>query len=447
MSYGSPVMNVRIACVIAAGAALLAWPALVNGYPLVFSDTGSFLEQLLRPFMIWDKPWVYGPVITMLSLTLTLWLPAIAQCLLVSWILWCVQRVLRPPSPAWHLGVCLVLAIGSAAPWFASMLMPDIFAPLTVLAMFLLACEQTARRRWVAATLATFAIASHLANLPIAAADCLVILCLCPSAAVRTGLPLLAALALLMATNVVGHGQLGVSPYGSVFMLARLAADGPATRYLAQNCPAAGYQMCAWVGRMPSDADDFLWNPTGPVWTFPGGPIALAPEASRIVTATLLHAPLAVAGAAIRNTRRQLADFRFDRVVSSNGLDQTVGTQLDRHYPTTDQRWFATSAQRSGQLVRLAEPLQAPQAVLLMIGAVASLGIALRVRFRERPWLVFVSLIFIGLLSNAFATGALAGPHGRYQARIAWLLLLPPMFRLAQQAATPAETSFRRAAI
>jgi hypothetical protein len=36
-------------------------------------------------------------------------------------------------------------------------------------------------------------------------------------------------------------------------------------------------------------------------------------------------------------------------------------------------------------------------------------------------------MIAAGLLSNAFATGVLSGPHDRYQARIAWLVLLPPM--------------------
>ena len=34
-------------------------------------------------------------------------------------------------------------------------------------------------------------------------------------------------------------------------------------------------------------------------------------------------------------------------------------------------------------------------------------------------------MVLAALLANAFATGALSGPHDRYQARIAWLVLLP----------------------
>ena len=35
-------------------------------------------------------------------------------------------------------------------------------------------------------------------------------------------------------------------------------------------------------------------------------------------------------------------------------------------------------------------------------------------------------MVLAGLAANAFATGALSGPHDRYQARIAWLVVLPP---------------------
>ena len=121
--------TLRQTCTIAAGGILLIWPALANGYSLLFSDTGTFLAQLLTPLMSWDKPWIYGPVLVVLSLKLTLWLPALVQGLCVSSVLWLVQLVVCPPSAAWHLGLCLLLAIGSAAPWFASLLMPDFLAP------------------------------------------------------------------------------------------------------------------------------------------------------------------------------------------------------------------------------------------------------------------------------------------------------------------------------
>jgi hypothetical protein len=55
------------------GAALLLWPALLNGYPIVFSDTGAFLAQTVVPLMIWDKPWIYGPFAWVFHQHVTLW--------------------------------------------------------------------------------------------------------------------------------------------------------------------------------------------------------------------------------------------------------------------------------------------------------------------------------------------------------------------------------------
>ena len=82
---------------LAAGALSLVWPAFLNRYPLVFSDTGGLLAMALEPGMGWDKPWVYGPFLLALHGRTTLWVPALAQGLLLSHLLWLVQKVLSPP--------------------------------------------------------------------------------------------------------------------------------------------------------------------------------------------------------------------------------------------------------------------------------------------------------------------------------------------------------------
>lgn len=405
----------------------------------MFSDTGTFLAQLLIPFMNWDKPWIYGPVLVLMSLKLTLWLPAVAQGACVSWVLWRVQGAFRPPSPRAHLGLCLLLAAGSAAPWFAAMLMPDILAPLTVLTLFLLAFDARPPR-WPMFLLATFAIAAHLTHLVIGAACVAAVLVLRPRAAPFAAAPLAAALALLLATNFVGHGRIGISPHGAVFGLARLAADGPADAYLARVCPDPGLLMCAWVGRMPSDADEFLWDPNGPVWTYPGGPIALAPEASHIIVGTILAQPWAVARTVVANGWTQLSTIRFETELGGQWLDDTVGLRLAAYFQPSEQARYLASLQRTGMLRTIAAEWQDALVVLLVSGTATSLGLMLWARRRDPLLFAFAALIATGVLANALAAGALSGPHGRYQARIAWLVLLPPALAIlrARERAHPA---------
>ena len=419
------------------GGALLLWPALVNRYPIVFSDTAALEAMGLEPSMGWDKPWVYGPLTLLFHAGVSLWGVALVQALVVSTLLWAVGRAvgLRGGawSGAWHGALCALLAVGSAAPWFASFIMPDIFAPVTVLCLFLLAAGPSAgssrRARAAAGLLAAIAIASHLTHLVIASGCLATILLLRPRRFLVCAAPLAAALLWLLACNLVGNGVAAVSPYGSVFALSRLQADGPATDYLRSVCPQAKLRLCHWLDRLPMDSDVFLWDPDGPMWDGAFGPTLLAPEAAAVVRATLAFAPWQVAKAAALNTWRQLGRNRVGDTLGPEYLSATVGLLLRTFFPLAEQARFAHSRQAAGTLEVVAAPLAGLRAGLLLLGAAGSLAAALA--WRRSPALLLPLLILAGILANAFATGALSGPHDRYGARIAWLVLLPPVYALA----------------
>ncbi|WP_376093543.1 hypothetical protein ACE7GA_25710 [Roseomonas sp. CCTCC AB2023176] len=128
---------------IVLGAVLLIWPAFVNGYPLVFSDTGAFLHQTLGPLMIWDKPWIYGPFMHLFHWRLSLWPVVVAQGMMVSALLWLAVRVVcgRERAGVFLLAAGVVAGL-TAAPFSAALLMPDVFTPCVVVAAFLLACAR-----------------------------------------------------------------------------------------------------------------------------------------------------------------------------------------------------------------------------------------------------------------------------------------------------------------
>jgi hypothetical protein len=140
---------IRAVVAVLGGAALLIWTALFNGYPLLFSDSGGFLHQTLGPLMLWDKPYIYGPFLHAFHLRISLWGPVIAQGLILSHLLWLMQRaVCARATPLWHIGLCAFAALATAAPFSAALLMPDIFAPIVVLGLFLLGFGGAALSRW-----------------------------------------------------------------------------------------------------------------------------------------------------------------------------------------------------------------------------------------------------------------------------------------------------------
>ena len=428
----------RLAALLGGGL-LLVWPAFLNGYPLVFSDTGAFLHQTAPspggPLVIWDKPHVYGPLLHAFHWRLSLWGPLLAQGLMLSWLLWLLQRSLRGRAAAGlHLGVCAGTAALTTAPFTAALLMPDVFAPAVLLALLLLAFARETLSRAEAVGLgglAAVGIAAHLSHLPLAAAIIALALLLTRrlAPALRAAAPLAGAVLILLATNLWGHGRAVLSPHGATFALARLQADGPAAAVLRARCPEAGWYLCAFVDRLPMDSDAFLWAPDSPVNRAPDGTprflggALLSGEAGEIVAATLRTHPVEVAQAMLRNMLVQIVTATAGDTLVADHLAAAVRPRIAEGFPARELAAYDAALQPRGALAAAAAPFLWPHGPVLVIGAVLALLAWWRAaRMRDLRRLGLVVGVLVGVMANAFATGALSKPHLRYEARILWLM-------------------------
>lgn len=422
--------NAQILLAILSGALILMWPAFLNHYPILYSDTNAFLIQGAEGRMIWDKPFGYGPFLVLASLKYSLWIACLIQALIVSYVLWLTQQALLPASRLRFVACCLVLAALSAAPWFTSLLMPDIFAPVTVLCLFLLAFDKKLSRFSQSALvlIATLAIVSHLTHLVIAA-GCLIVIALIRFKCLKlAALPLLLAMGFLAMSNLLAYKQLAISPYGSVFMLARLATDGSAEKTLRLNCPEKNWHLCKWVGRLPDDSDGFMWNGDGPVWSHPEGATGLAPEASEIIKQTIRSEPLAVLQASLLNTWRQLVMLGLGDTLRPDWLDVSVVGGLTEFFPAREVAQYRASRQAAEQLAGDGTSLNPIHLIALIAGLTLTVYLMIKSwRSNDRNIAYLALMILTCIVLNAMATGALSKPHYRYQTRIVWLLLLVPL--------------------
>jgi hypothetical protein len=426
---------------LAAGALLLVWPAFLNGYPLVFSDTGAFLHQTAPPpagpLVIWDKPHVYGPLLLAFHWRLSLWGPLLAQGLMLSHLLWLTQRALRGRAGVLvHLLACAAAAGLTTAPFTIALLMPDVFAPAVLLALLLLGFAREAlspaEALWLT-LLAAIGIAAHLSHLPLAAAIVVIVALLARRGlpVLRTALPIAGAVALLLATNLWGHGRAVLSPHGATFALARLQADGPAAALIRDRCPEAGWYLCGFVDRLPMDSDAFLWDADSPVNRSPDGTgrflggALLSPEAGRIVGETLRARPIEVAVAMAGNTLRQLAMATAGDTLLDSHLAAALRPRIAEAFPPAELSAYDQALQSRGLLAAAAAPYLLPHAPVLLLGALlAVLAWWRAARAGDLRKLGLVVGVLVGISANAFATGALSKPHLRYEARILWLMPL-----------------------
>lgn len=418
------------------GGGLLIWPALWNGYPLLYSDTHVFITQPTPGHFNWDKPFIYGPWILLSHVWQSLWGVVFVQGVLLSQLVWLTQQAVGFVTPLRHLVVCLILSLLTGASWFVSLVMPDIFSGMVVLSVFVLGFSNRLSQSmtvWVI-MLGALAIAVHLSHLVIAAACLPVVLAFRWRRVVYAMLPLMIALVALVGTSMYAFNKIAVSPFGSVFMLARMSADGNVKTVLETYCPEKSWHLCAWTERLAKDSDSFMWDANGPVWSHPGGPIGLAPEASEIVALTVRTRPMQVLLSAFQNTMRQITMVKLGDTIHSDWLDLTVAKSIEKFFSSEELERYQHSKQVQGSLLERVSFVSTVGTIAVLIGFLLSVYFLLQaVWARQSTVVALIVMIWIGVLANAFATGGLSKPHYRYQTRIAWLFVLPPLLLIPRR--------------
>jgi len=451
----SPIAS---AAALLAAVPLLIWPALWNGHPIIFPDSTAYGLHGATGAPPWDKALAYGWWFGALSQNQSVWPVAVAQGVLVSWLMWLAQRVARGRAePGMHLLLALGLGLFSTAPWFIGFLMPDLFVGVAVLALWLLGFGE-ARTGWAERValivVAGFAIATHLTHLPVAAAMVGLVMVWRRAwrPVIRSALPLLGAVLIILGGNLAQRGEASLSPTGAVFLFARLQADGPATRTLQRHCPEAGWEMCRALDAFPMHSDHFLWNEHSPLNRAADGTprlfhgIAFAAEARAINALTLREEPLTVLGAALANGARQLVTLRLWDILDGDYAWSFGNDVLRPHFPPEAHAAFARSVQRTTRLEPVAAPFDLAQrlafAMALLTGIftawqlrrdpaarftpphVSGWRLDLRAPEMEDARLAMLACVAVALVVNAFTCGGLSGAYDRYQARITWLLPL-----------------------
>lgn len=420
---------------IAAGALLLCWPAFYNGYPLLYDDSASYLDTLDPRKAHWARPVFYTAFLFPFHWRLWLWPAIFAQSLIVAHLVYLVLRTTcGAPRPGAYLGTVGVLAACSSLPWFASMIMPDIFAGVVVLGLFLLGVmgERLGRlERWYVAALTAGAIACHLSHLAIAAGLVLVIVALKATQGDRAQFrpaplallfaPVVLAVVAHLGVNGFARHGFSLSPASPIFMLARMIGDGSAQAYLRQHCPERSYVLCEHLDELPEDADRFLWDSDG-VFQRAGGP-ALREEAREIVAGVLAAHPSWHLQRAGSDALRQFFVFQDGDWL---GIDDPAGHVIGRyirHFFPADYPSYIASRQATDRLPTVAITLW--HAFFTVVGLTASAFLFLEFARRgERDMTALFVIMVAALIGNALVTGGISGVQGRYQSRIVWLVVL-----------------------
>jgi hypothetical protein len=224
---------------------------------------------------------------------------------------------------------------------------------------------------------------------------------------------------LLVATNFAFSGQLVWTPGGFGIAFGRMLQDGIVRRYLNDHCPNPGLRLCPYRNKLPATADEFLWN--GGIFSELGRFDGLGEEMRFIVLHSLQEYPVQQIETAIAASASQLGQVATGYGMH-NRMWHTYG--IIEQFVSAEVPAMQHARQQRGEVnFDVINRIHVPVALASMLFVLALL-VRERLSGRFDALGRLAATVTVAILANAFACGALSGPHDRYGARIVWIATL-----------------------
>lgn len=413
----------------------LCYLGFINGFPLLFPDTGTYLRSGFENEVPIDRPIFYGLFARHVSLHETLWLVILVQGIMLSALIYRLYRIYLPPArrkPIFLITIA-ALTVTTGVSYYVSMVIPDIFTAILFLSGFILLFDATLRW-WSKVGTAILFVASlmfHLSHIPIllgtmAIVGILVLIArwkkrpvhIRPRPAILIASLTLGTLLLIPTLNWLFGSDFALSRGSQTFTMARLNQIGVLKQFLKEACPHPDYRICAYKDNLPWD---LLWEPNSPL-ALEGGWEATRPEYQQIVSEIM------------RQPQYLKTYFRF---MIEDGSIQLFSIEMEPLVPVLYEspvfpvlhQYFRTSVRSSISSRQTNHKLNfsrqnSMQDVLYVLSwavIVAFLFVKTwAARLPKSLWWLLCLLAIYGVL-NAFISAGMSCVSPRYMGRIAWM--------------------------
>jgi hypothetical protein len=428
---------------------MLLGAAFYNGYPLVYSDTGTYITTGMEWKVPDDRPIVYGLFLFFTSLRLSLWLPVAVQSLLLSGLLRRVLHLVLADryEPRIFLGITAVLCLLTPLPWYAGQLMPDVFTPIQVLLVGVVLLQPRIHLlRWVAyGALYMLCCTGHFSNLFIGLVTWVLVWLAHYFSAKKTfdtafllrrgaviGLWSVLAFFTLPVINYALEQKFILSKAGNVFLLARFIDDGLLKQYLDDHCATEPSPLCAYKDSLPANSREWHWDQKSPLYRLGGW--GASEEVYCGVIKGMLTSPKYLGLLAWKSLTRTPAQLLQNAVGS--GLDYKWYRSPESPPYQAVQRFFPHEfpeyryARQNGNLWKQELDLAFFNDLQFYVLCITLLYLLWTWNGAWPETLLQVRWVLLaGVVANAFVTANLASICDRFPSRMVWML---PLLALIQ---------------
>jgi hypothetical protein len=283
-------------CLVFFGAIILCYAAFMNHFPLVYSDTGTYIVSGFENKVPWDRPIFYGLFLRHVSLATSPWFVIWVQGLLVSFVIFKTFDMFYNGVKRNVIFVfsIIFLTVCTGVSYNTSILIPDIFTSICILCFvnILLNDKLSNFQRVLFYIIFMYSMLVHFSNFLIML-SAIVPVCIYllikkqkkqpvsfnKNRFARIGAVVMSILIIEPSVNYAFSRHFSLSKGSHVFILDHILETGILEEYLNNECAHKNYKLCQYKDQL---GWNFIWRSDSPLYKM-GGPDSTKSEFNRII--------------------------------------------------------------------------------------------------------------------------------------------------------------------
>jgi hypothetical protein len=419
-------------------------PAFYNGYPLVYSDTGSYVASGMDLVIPEHRTIMYGLFIRFFSFNFSIWLVVFVQSLIVSYVLWHITRVINKTisKRLFLIGLAL-LSWFTGLGWYTSQIMPDIFTVTAIGTLLLLALKKDYKiyQKVIFSLLLVFSINAHFSNYLISILTVLGLFVITrtkfiPNAKKELSflLPTIIVTLSILTGSLINYAvgsTFKINQGSHVFLMGKMLDSGVLKSFLDDECKNDNYVLCNCKDSLPVTSRELLWNTNSPLYQNGGWTGSEKPFNDILfdIFTSPKHLALFTYNTILSSVSQLFQNDVGSGLVSNWYKDPTSPpyAQIAKHFPFELNQY--KQSRQNGNLWDQGLDFTFINYINNMF-LVISLGLLFYIftsKTKRKSIDIHAQLIivtfFLGIVVNAIVVGSLANVYDRLQSRISWMLI------------------------
>jgi hypothetical protein len=435
--------KLRVLMILGIGTFILMLIGFYNGYPLVYSDTGTYIYSGFDKFIPIDRPITYGLFVKIFSFNYSLWFVILFQNFITAFVIYELLKTIKIANNRFnffYLSVLTFLMLFTGLAWYSNQIMPDFFTPVFILVIFILLKRENYSwfTKVILCLILIYALITHFSHLLIASV--LIGFVVILKFAVKrkfndialknllaVSIIIFSSWFVLAGINYKVEKKFILSKASHVFIMAHLDDTGILEKYLKENCSKIEYKdckICQYKDSLTGDLGAFIWS--GKILEKTGGWVNSKDDYNKIIKGTLttpnylfLNIFKSFNYGLIQLTKNQIGQGLTAYNQGSAPYQQIhwrFYDELTNYLNSRQNKW-------NGGNLKL-DDLNLIHLVILILSLfiVIYLYTSSVLAKLESTTVLFLIFVIMAIVINSFITAGLNSPCERFQARVVWLL-------------------------